>query len=1469
MAHLGEVPLGPTNGSKRIHVNVDIHRLEDIPVTSRALYDTGSDLNIISHDLATQWKLPKAKVRLRPEAFQVSGIQLTLLDAYSVTTTATDRNGTPRTIPNQVFWSSNISGYDLILGLPWQYQADAAIDPREGNFQWWDRSASVEERVFVDSQAEDLLTDLEEGERAYVLYPGSFHARSLTVEETRAILWPDPGDPLGPEDPDREPDKTHQGGGDQEQTAENLHRQGLLWLFNLKKEIETHLTKCVKDYPELSWLPKAMVARVATAYRDETPQRATRPREASPRRWHPPGTSRPVTETIEGMDPEDIKLVPECLHDQLHVFNAANARQLMAHSEHDHAIDIEPGKTPPNMPIYNLSARELEILKEYLETAQDKGWIRPSKSPIGAPILFAPKSDGTLRLCVDFRGLNKVTVKNRYPIPLVNEMLDRLSRAKVFSKLDLRDAYHRMRIKEGDEWKTAFKTRYGHFEYQVMPFGLTNAPATFQAYINKCLGGLVDITCVVYLDDILIYSEKEEDHERHVREVLERLFEWNLYAKASKCTFFTKSVEFLGFIVTPQGVVMDPVRVQTIREWPEPKRFRDIQVFLGFANFYRRFIFNYSEVVRPLVNHMVSASSPDTSQAGSKKKTTRQNQKGPTKWYKPWTYPDDVREAFLALRELFTKAPVLQHFDPRKSVMLLTDASEFAMAGIVLQPISGAIGTEKHWKPVAFHSRKFAGPQIRWDTHDKELWAIVECFRTWRHYFEYAPDTIRVLTDHHNLKYFMTTKSLTPKQARWAEELARFDFEIEHKPGASNPADAPSRRPDYAEGFQLGEGKRLRDIMLPTLQNKLRVWAIRTPKAPNSNAGGTTAGRILEEGSPEGDQTHPEHIANHSSTGSPGNEPVTDDTSSTDPEPPTGVVSSPEARWDGEEESIAEALHRDLRTCSSHQSAQAAAQTDAPFDLEVSGTLSEHVREVQEGDVAYHRNVLNVEMGKQGKGRKGAPAWSTDPTGVLRRAGKVWIPQSKALRQALLTRNHDDPLGGHYGKDKTVELLQRKYYWPGLRADVDKHIKGCVNCQVNKTRRHKPWGFLESIPPAAEPWRHFSLDFITDLPPAKGGEIETELDSILVLVDRFTKYVRYIPVSKSITAKALAEILFEQVFIKHGPPDSLISDRGSVFTSEFWTDVCFHMNVTLRMSTAFHPQTDGQTERMNQELEAFLRMYVNYQQDDWIRFLSTAEYAYNSKIHSSHGKCPIEVAYGIKPKGFDGMPDEFWLRPPPEDWDMNGKTPQIRRAVEGYLANRSKTWQETTKALEHSQKAQQRWYNAKRTEMHFSVGDKVLLRSLYLKTKRPSKKLDAKYLGPFTIVKRHGKLAYRLELPPGMSRVHPVFHVSLLEKFHPPREDLNFQPGPVELEEDNEHFEVEAILAHKESTSGKLFLVKWLGWGNDSNTWEPEEHLDNCELLLQEYWQYPDDQTMARARRGRPAKSTGLRRSRRVTPQRK
>jgi hypothetical protein len=403
-----------------------------------------------------------------------------------------------------------------------------------------------------------------------------------------------------------------------------------------------------------------------------------------------------------------------------------------------------------------------------------KGWIQHSESAAGAPIL--PKPDGSLRLCVDYRGLNKVTKKNRYPLPLIPEILDRLVGAKIFTKLDLKDAYHRIPIAEEDRWKTAFRTRYGHFEYLVMPFGLTNAPASFQSYINEALKGLPDNICVAFMDDILIYSDDRDAHESHVNLVLERLRDYGLYVKLSKCQFFTDEVDFLGFRVGTAGVSMDPSRVSAIQEWPVPKSFRDIQVFLGFANFYRGFIYRYSAVAAPITDLLVGM------KAG--KKT------GPFEW----TARADA--AFRALKVCFAEEPLLAHYDPDRRSRVETDASGGAIGGVLTQAYETPEGRTR-WRPVAFFSRKMTPAEKNYTTGDGEMLAIVHAFKEWRHYLESPAESTIVLTDHEALQSFMTTKILNRRQMRWAELLAAYDFVIQWRRGKDNPADGLSRRPDH------------------------------------------------------------------------------------------------------------------------------------------------------------------------------------------------------------------------------------------------------------------------------------------------------------------------------------------------------------------------------------------------------------------------------------------------------------------------------------------------------------------------------------------------------------------------------------------------------------------------------------------------------------------------------------------------
>ncbi|KAH0604507.1 uncharacterized protein H6S33_006884 [Morchella sextelata] len=388
---------------------------------------------------------------------------------------------------------------------------------------------------------------------------------------------------------------------------------------------------------------------------------------------------------------------------------------------HDIEIVLEEGKRPPYGPIYGLSQIELKALREYLDENLPKGFIRASESPAEAPILFVKKSDRTLRLCVDYRGLNAITIKNRYPLPLLKETLAKLSRAQYYTKLDLRWGYNQIRIAERDEWKTAFRTRYGYFEYTVMPFGLANAPATFQHWINYILRPYLDQFITAYLDDILIYSETLSEHKEHIQKILKVLDENHVHLKAEKCEFMVQETKYLDLILTPNGNRMDPKKVVDVLEWSTPKNLHDIQVFLGFANFYRRFILGYSKIVAPLTV------------------LTKKNVKF------EWT--DEREEAFQTLKKMFTTAPILAHFNPDRRIVIETDASDYVSAGILSQHDDEGI-----LHPVAFFSKNTL------------LQTIIRCFEELRHHLEGAQFPIEVLSDHRNLENFMTTKLLNRKQ---------------------------------------------------------------------------------------------------------------------------------------------------------------------------------------------------------------------------------------------------------------------------------------------------------------------------------------------------------------------------------------------------------------------------------------------------------------------------------------------------------------------------------------------------------------------------------------------------------------------------------------------------------------------------------------------------------------------------------
>jgi transposase InsO family protein len=421
-----------------------------------------------------------------------------------------------------------------------------------------------------------------------------------------------------------------------------------------------------------------------------------------------------------------------------------------------------------------LSPKEALAMDQYISESLTKGFIRPSHSPVAAPCFFVAKKDGTLRPVQDYRRLNANTVKSHYPLPRINDVLDKIGKGKMWTKIDLRSAYNLIRIRPGDEWKTAFITPKGQFESLVLSFGFANAPSHFQSTVNNIFRDLLETFLASYMDDFFIISETGDldQHKQDVKTFLHRCRENNLFAKLEKCQYASDSLTFLGFKITANGVAMDPEKTRAISTWPIPGSVKDIQAFLGFCNFYRRFINNYAALTQPLTTL-------------TKKDVTFK-----------WTA--DEQSAFEAIKSRFQTDVVLQYVDNSKKFILETDASNFALGGVLSQE-----GPNNELQPIAFFSRQLLDAERNYSVYDKELLAIIMCLKQWRQYLYCASEPFLILTDHKNLEFFKEPHKMTQRQCRWLEFLQDFTFHIEYRPGGDNTqADLLSRRSDYNEGIE-------------------------------------------------------------------------------------------------------------------------------------------------------------------------------------------------------------------------------------------------------------------------------------------------------------------------------------------------------------------------------------------------------------------------------------------------------------------------------------------------------------------------------------------------------------------------------------------------------------------------------------------------------------------------------------------
>lgn len=978
--------------------------------------------------------------------------------------------------------------------------------------------------------------------------------------------------------------------------------------------------------------------------------------------------------------------VPTHLHDFEDLFSKASFDRLPDRKVWDHAIELEPGAKPTNCKVYPLAPNEQAELDEFIQENLASGRIRPSKSPMASPVFFIKKKDGTLRLVQDYRALNAFTIKNRYPLPLISELVNQLRGAKYFTKLDVRWGYNNVRMKEGDEWKAAFRTNRGLFEPLVMFFGLTNSPSTFQTMMNDIFQDLImeGVVCV-YLDDILIFTKTIEEHRRITRIVLERLRKHKLFLKHDKCEFEATTIEYLGLIISEGEIRMDPVKVAGVSEWPAPTTKKEVQSFLGFANFYRRFIEGFSEHAKPLFE------------------LTKKDRK--------WSWTEPEQSAFDEIKNRVTSSPILRFADDTKPFRIEADSSDFATGAVLSQQSSDDL----KWHPIAFYSKSLNAVERNYEIHDKEMLAVMRSLEEWRHFLEGARHKVEIWTDHKNLEYFMTAKKLNRRQARWSLYLSRFDFVMHHRPGKSmGKCDALSRRADHGNGADDN-----RDITL----------------------------------------LRPEFFAIRALEG-----------------------------------------------------------------MTVEGAERDILREVRKGvkDGKGEDSVmLAMKELEKAKGKTLRSSEWVKEDGLWRFRDRIYVPAIPDLRRRIVEQHHDSKIGGHAGRWKTLELVSRSYWWPNMSRYIGQYCKACDMCLRTKAQKRKPFGELHPLAVPEERWDVVSVDFITELPDSHG------FDATMVVVDSVSKRSHFIPTHTTVTALGSARLYLQNVWKLHGLPRSMLCDRGPQFVAEFMRELYRLLGIKIAASTAYHPQTDGQTERVNQELEQYIRIFVNERQNDWDTLLPLGEFAYNNHVHSATQHSPFFVDTGRHPRmGFEPA-----------------QRPSKLEAVNEFADRMKSTLDEARAALAKSKDDMARYYNQRRTPAPtFEVGEKVFLDASDISTTRPTKKFAHRYLGPYPVVRPVGSHAYRLKLPQSMSRIHPVFHVIKLMPVPPdPIEGRRARPPPPpEIVGGEERYEVEEVINSRLYRQKLQFLVRWRGYGHEENSWLPERDVDAPELVAEFYRTHPN-----------------------------
>ncbi len=756
-------------------------------------------------------------------------------------------------------------------------------------------------------------------------------------------------------------------------------------------------------------------------------------------------------------------------------------------------------------------------------------------------------------------------------------------------------------------------------------------------------------------------------------------------------------------------------------------------------------------------------------------------------------------------------------------------------------------------RPIAYESRKMTESEAKYFTTDKELLAIMHALTVWRCYLEGSQ--FRVITDHNPLVHLKAQPKLNQRQVRWVQILEQYNVTFQYRPGTTNPAD-PLSRLEHKEGLECGECKE-------ALKGTCAVMRWECAKCRDAPGGVCEELEDIREARREVEQLAV--MTRQRKALLEGKIRL--------PPPKRKRTRKAKAVAMSKKTLVAEQHYRDTVTLN-HGSVEqtlsgATARSSSVREEAASGSTTRYTEKEGQGDMeqvdqearespsplegavekdAFASRVEFMEAVKRGYGDdewllkhadrvKGpGPEDLKQEDGVWIKGSQIYVPAVEELRMQALAASHDHPMAGHPGRARTLQMLQRCFWWPKMRRDVESYVKQCYKCQTIKHSTQLKQGLLQPLEIPTSRWETLTVDFISGLPDS--NHFGQPVDMIAVFTDKLSRMVHFRAVSSKLDAVSMARILCEDIIRLHGVPRNIVSDRDKLFTSNFWQGVVKALKTKCRLSTAFHPESDGATEIVNKALEDYLRAFVNETQTDWAEYLWSAEFAHNIAFHDTVRNTPFTLNYGADPRSplsalAEGLP-----------LAQKEKAP----STSILFAERVQTALDAARQCAmRAQQRQKKYADMKRRDVTFKVGDQVLLATKNLRLsyegllRSPTRKLLPRFVGPFKVTDKYGTAAYRLELPACM-HCHPVFHVSLLRAYVTPNRFSTAAPPPLIFAVGLE-WEVDSVTDKQVVETGRgkrkrtvtWYKVTWTGYGESYQTWEPEPYLKSAREAIAAY----------------------------------